>query len=155
MNERTTVIREATEKDVEQWSEMRTALWPETNDAHISEIKEYFSGLSIDIVQAYVAEVDSEIVGFMELNIRNFAEGSRSSKLPYVEAWYIKPKYQGNGYGKQLMRKAEQWAISQGYSELASDTEIDNHRSISLHKHLGFMETERIVCFLKELKNAR
>lgn len=148
------IIREATEKDIAQWSEMRTALWPETNDGHSSEIKEYLSGSSIDIVQAYVAEECSEIIGFMELNIRNFAEGSRNPRLPYVEAWYIKPKYQGKGYGKQLMAKAEQWAISQGYSELASDTEINNHRSISMHKHLGFIETERIVCFLKRLNNA-
>ncbi len=148
------VIREANEKDVEQWSAMRIALWPETDDGHISEINEYFSGSSIDIVQAYIADVGSETVGFLELNIRNFAEGSRSPRLPYVEAWYIKPHYQGNGYGKLLMKKAEQWAISQGYSELASDTEINNHRSISMHKHLGFMEKERIVCFLKELKNS-
>ena len=147
-------IREAIEEDAAQWSEMRTALWPETNDGHFSEIKEYFSGASIDIVQVYIAEIGSEQIGFMELNIRNFAEGSRSSKLPYVEAWYIKPQHQGNGYGKQLMRTAEHWAISQGYLELASDTEIDNYRSIAMHKHLGFLETERIVCFLKRLKNA-
>jgi aminoglycoside 6'-N-acetyltransferase I len=154
MHKNTMNIREAIEQDTVQWSEMRTALWPETCDGHLSEIKEYFAGSSIDIVQAYIAEIGSEQVGFMELNIRNFAEGSRSSKLPYVEAWYIKPEHQGNGYGKQLMKKAEQWAITQGYSELASDTEIDNHRSVSMHKHLGFLETERIVCFLKKLKNA-
>jgi aminoglycoside 6'-N-acetyltransferase I len=147
------VIREATEKDITRWSEMRTALWPETNNSHLAEIKEYFSGKSIDIVQVYIAEVASVTIGFMELNIRNFAEDSRHPKVPYVEAWYVKPKYQGRGYGKQLMQKAEQWAISQGYSELASDTEINNHRSISMHKHLGFMESARIVCFLKRLKN--
>ncbi len=147
------VIREAAEKDVQQWSEMRTALWPETEDGHIAEINEYFYGSSTDVVMVYIAEVGLEIVGFLELNIRNFAEGSRSPKLPYVEGWYIKPEHQGNGYGKLLMRKAEQWAISQGYSELASDTEIDNHRSIALHKRLGFSEIERVVCFIKELKN--
>lgn len=109
---------------------MRTVLWPDTNDAHMSEIREYFSGTSIDILQAYIAELAGEIVGFMELNIRNFAEGSRHSKVPYVEAWYVKPTWQGRGIGKQLMQRAEQWAKSQGYSELASDTEIGNHRSI-------------------------
>ena len=149
------IIREATEKDMEHWSEMRTALWPDTNDAHVSEINEYFTGSSIDIVQVYVAEVGAEIVGFIELNIRNFAEGSRNPKLPYVEAWYIKPAYQGKGYGKQLIQQAEQWAVAQGYSELASDTEIDNQQSIAIHKHLGFKETERIVCFLKRLNNAQ
>ena len=149
----TMVIREANEEDTEHWSEMRTALWPETNDSHVSEIKEYFEGSSIDVIQVYVAEVGVEIVGFMELNIRNFAEGSRKPKLPYVEAWYIKPAYQGQGYGKRLIQQAEKWAVSQGYSELASDTEIDNHQSIAIHGNLGFTETERIVCFLKRLNN--
>ncbi|MES9945192.1 MAG: GNAT family N-acetyltransferase [Candidatus Thiodiazotropha sp.] len=148
------IIREATLNDALAWSEMRTDLWAETEDMHVAEIKEYFSGTSIDIVQVYVGEVGLETVGFLELNIRNFAEGSRSPKLPYVEAWYIKPKYRGNGYGALLMQQAEKWAVAKGYSELASDTELDNDRSIAMHKHLGFVETERVVCFLKKLKDA-
>ena len=146
-------IREAAPGDIAAWSEMRTDLWPETEDMHVSEINEYFSGSSIDIVQAYVGEVEEETAGFLELNIRNFAEGSRSPRLPYVEAWYIKAKYRGQGYGALLMQQAEEWAISRGYSELASDTELENDRSIAMHKRLGFVETERIVCFLKKLKN--
>ncbi|MCZ7603994.1 MAG: GNAT family N-acetyltransferase [Melioribacteraceae bacterium] len=146
------LIREVSYTDISEWSKMRTSLWPDTEDNHITELEEYFSGKSIDIVQVYIVEVDKEVVGFMELNIRNFAEGSRLSKLPYIEAWYVKPKHQGKGYGKALIKKAEEWAISLGYTELASDTEINNHKSISLHKELGFIETERIVCFLKKLR---
>lgn len=146
-------IREANEDDIAHWSEMRSALWPDSEDNHIAEITDYFAGTSIDIVQTYMAEQDGNIVGFMELNIRNFAEGSRSPKLPYVEAWYIKPEFQGKGYGKTLMQRAEEWALSRGYSELASDTEVDNERSIAMHSHLGFRETDRIVCFLKKLNN--
>lgn len=146
-----TIIRAATEADVPSWSAMRTVLWPDTPDAHLSEIREYLAGTSIDIVQAYVLELAGEVIGFIELNIRNFAEGSRCPKLPYVEAWYVKAEYQGRGYGSLLMRKAEQWSIDQGYTELASDTDLDNRRSIALHKHLGFVETERVVCFLKKL----
>lgn len=146
-------IREASEKDIDNWSEMRTALWPDTDDNHISEIKKYFTSVSIDIVQVYIAEHYGKPVGFLELNIRNFAEGSYNSEVPYIEAWYIKPEYQGKGYGKQLMHKAELWALSKGYSELASDTELSNKKSISMHKHLGFEETERVVCFLKRINN--
>ncbi|RJP59728.1 MAG: GNAT family N-acetyltransferase [Ignavibacteriales bacterium] len=146
------LIREVSYTDISEWSKMRTSLWPDTEDNHITELEEYFSGKSIDIVQVYIVEVDKEVVGFMELNIRNFAEGSRLSKLPYIEAWYVKPKHQGKGFGKALIKKAEEWAISLGYTELASDTEINNHKSISLHKELGFIETERIVCFLKKLR---
>jgi hypothetical protein len=39
-------------------------------------------------------------------------------------------------------------------ADLKHWSEIDNHRNISMHQHLGFSETERIVCFLKRLKNA-
>ncbi|WKZ70880.1 MAG: GNAT family N-acetyltransferase [Melioribacteraceae bacterium] len=146
------LIREVSYTDISEWSKMRTSLWPDTEDNHITELEEYFAGKSIDIVQVYVAEEAKEIVGFMELNIRNFAEGSRHAKLPYIEAWYVKPEDRGKGYGKALIKKAEEWAISLGYTELASDTEINNHKSISLHKELGFIETERIVCFLKKLR---
>ncbi|SMF56618.1 aminoglycoside 6'-N-acetyltransferase I [Alteromonadaceae bacterium Bs31] len=132
---------------------MRTSLWPDTEDCHLAEIDEYFGGRSIDIQQAYVAELEGAIIGFLELNIRNFAEGSRKPKVPYVEAWYVKPHYQNSGYGRQLMLRAEQWALSLGYSQLASDTTIENERSIAMHKNLGFKETERVVCFLKSLKN--
>jgi aminoglycoside 6'-N-acetyltransferase I len=49
------------------------------------------------------------------------------------------------------MAHAERWAGALGYSELASDAEIDNTVSISAHRALGFDETDRIVCFLKKL----
>ncbi len=43
------------------------------------------------------------------------------------------------------------WAISGGYSELASDAEAENVLSIRLHKQLGFSEIDRNVTFLKKL----
>ncbi|MES9992821.1 MAG: aminoglycoside 6'-N-acetyltransferase [Candidatus Thiodiazotropha sp.] len=144
-------IREIENNDLERWSEMRTSLWPKTDDAHLAEIKAFFDGISIDVEQVYVAIIDETAVGFIELNIREFAEGSRRPKVPYVEAWYVDSEYRGRGYGKQLMLRAEKWAIDQGFNELASDTEIDNHISIAMHTHLGFKETERVVCFLKQL----
>ena len=145
-------IREAKEEDLGEWARMRVELWPDSVQTHIEEIRLYFSGASIDIVQAFVLEnARGSLCGFMELNIRNFAEGSRSPKLPYVEAWFVDKDYRGRGHGKRLMSVAEKWAVDQGYSALASDTEVDNEGSIAIHKTLGFKETERIVCFLKKL----
>ncbi|NNF15954.1 MAG: GNAT family N-acetyltransferase [Gammaproteobacteria bacterium] len=148
------IIREAVKNDITAWSQMRTDLWPDTDDQHVAAINEYFLGSSNDIVKAWMAVSNAEVIGFLELNIRSFAEGSRSKEIPYIEAWYIKPAYRGNSYGALLMQQAEQWAVSCGYSELASDTQTDNDISIAMHKHLGFFETDRIVCFLKRLKNA-
>lgn len=134
---------------------MRTALWPETNDGHLAEIDAFFAGTSMDVVEVFVVEVDAVLVGFLELNIRNFAEGSRSPQVPYVEGWYVKPAFQGRGYGMKLMRRAEEWAVSRGFTEIASDAEIGNERSIAMHRSLGFQETDRVVCFLKKLENAQ
>ncbi|MEW7972043.1 MAG: aminoglycoside 6'-N-acetyltransferase [Candidatus Thiodiazotropha endolucinida] len=147
-------IREIKKSDLKQWSKMRTSLWPNTQDAHLLEIDEYFSGESIDIDQVYVAVLNQRVVGFIELNMRNFAEGSRHPSVPYVEAWYVEPEHRGMGCGKALMKQAEEWALAQGCAELASDTEITNHQSIAMHRHLGFKETERIVCFLKRLNTS-
>ena len=144
-------IRKATPNDAEQWSQMRTDLWPDTPDHHYREIQAYFAGTSIDIEALIILEVDANIAGFIELNIRNFAEGSQNPQVPYVEGWYIKPAYRNKGYGKALMKYAEQWALAKGFKELASDTELDNHKSIAIHQGLGYKETERVVCFLKKL----
>lgn len=151
---RAMIIRDATRDDIPGWSEMRTYLWPDTDDRHVAQIDEYFSRSSIDIVQVFIAATGTETVGFLELNVRNFAAGSHSPRLSYVEAWYVKSPYRGRGYGTRLMRHADEWAATEGFSELASDTELENARSIAVHKHLGFVETERIVCFLKRLRDA-
>ena len=144
--------RKAKRDDHAVWADMRSQLWPSPETDHLSELEEYFSNTSIDIVQAYVIEDETETVaGFIELNLRNFAEGSRSPKVPYVEAWFVRSNCRGQGWGKRLMEQAEQWALEQGYSELASDTELVNTHSIAMHRALGFEETERIVCFLKKL----
>ena len=148
------LIRKIQASDETAWFNMRSELWPEFKQDHPNEISAYFSGKSIDIEEVFIGEVSGEIMAFLEINIRNFAEGSRNSQVPYIEAWYVVPKYRNKGYGSKLINHAEQWALSQGFNELASDTEIDNTRSISLHQKMGFSETYRIVCFLKELKTS-
>ena len=147
-------VRPAKESDLSAWASMRSQLWPDCADQHVAELEAYFAGSSIDIEQCFVVDGPAaDLIGFMELNIRNFAEGSRQAAVPYVEAWYIKPAYQGQGLGSQLIQQGELWARKLGYDELASDTETDNHKSIAMHQHLGFEEIERVVCFLKKLKH--
>ncbi len=118
----------------------------------IEEIGEFFSGTSKDIIQVFVIErVSGSLAGFIEINIRNFVEGSRSSKVPYIEAWFIDEDLREQGYGRKLIEVAEKWAMESGFNELGSDAEIDNINSIEAHKKLGFKEVERVVCFLKKL----
>lgn len=45
----------------------------------------------------------------------------------------------------------EEWARSQGCTELASDTEADNAASAAAHRALGFEEAAVVRCFRKSL----
>ncbi len=145
-------IRPARIEDANMWRAMRTQLWPDTAPQHGKEIAEYFDNVSIDIVEVLILLSDAaKPIGFIEINIRNFAEGSRESRVPYIEAWFVEPDARGKGGGRALMLEAERWAKLQGFKELASDTEIDNVYSIKLHKSLGYEEKDRVVCFLKKI----
>ena len=145
-------IRLIQRSDRDDWLLMRTALWPDSSDDHAREIDHYFTGTSPCIDQVYVCDIgDDTAVGFVELRIRNYAEGSNEIEVPYVEGWYVGPGFRRQGAGALLMAQAERWAKGLGYSEMASDAEIDNSRSIAAHLALGFEEVERAVCFLKKL----
>ncbi|RDL45013.1 GNAT family N-acetyltransferase [Marinomonas piezotolerans] len=144
-------VRDVKREEIPVWAEMRTVLWPQYDEDHTPELEKYFAGTSNDVVQTFVAEVEGSIAGFIEINIRNFAEGSVESAVPFVEAWFVKPEFRGRGVGSALMKSAEAWAVAQGYSELASDADETNLDSIDLHYRLNFKETARVVCFLKKL----
>ena len=137
-------------EDKTAWAQMRYRLWPTTNlEIHREEIDGFFEGESRDISDAFVMEKEGTIIGFIEINIRNFAEGSDADSVPYVEGWFIEEEFRGQGLGSSLMSFVEFWARAEGFTELASDTTLENTGSISLHKRLGFKEQERVVCFLK------
>ena len=145
-------IRTAQENDISHWLRLRCLLWPDSASEHQSEIEAFFEKNSTDIVECFVAIRRDKVIGFIELNLRNFAEGSRNPEVPYIEGWFVEESFQRQGIGKALIKRAEKWAVDLGFDELASDAEIVNERSITIHKHLGFQETDRVVCFLKSLK---
>ena len=71
--------------------------------------------------------------------------------MPYLEGWFVDEPYRGRGVGRALLNAVEQWAVSEGYTQLASDAEIENASSIRLHQLAGFSEVGRTVHFLKPL----
>jgi aminoglycoside 6'-N-acetyltransferase I len=134
------------------WVDMRNALWPKNPELNSKEANDFVSGNSDNIKEVIFAETEqNEIIGFIELNIRSYASGSTQDAVPYIEGWYVKDAFQGQGIGRLLVDAAEQWAKKSGFFELASDAEDDNERSIAAHKKLGFSEIKRVVCLLKRL----
>lgn len=151
------ICREARPGDADEYLRMRELLWPGSKDEHRDEIDAYFRGESRDVVVNFVLDRGDErapgprLGGFLELNVRNYAEGSSQPRVPYVEGWFVDDDLRRRGAGRRLMEAAEGWAREHGFHELASDAELDNDVSIAAHGALGFEEVERVVCFLKRL----
>src|SRR5262245_15960732 len=147
------LIRPAQPDDSTTWKHLRDSLWPPPEGGdHAREIARYFADELPTLAEVLLAFDDNgAAIGFIELSFRNYAEGCTSEHVAYVEGWYVEPQHRNKHIGAALIRAAEDWARSQGATELASDTETTNTASIAAHHALGFEEIERIACFRKEL----
>jgi aminoglycoside 6'-N-acetyltransferase I len=129
---------------------LRIRLWPDCRDHCDREIADILA--NSDHWDAFVVSLHGErAVGFIEVRLRDFAEGTSGSPVAFVEGWFVLLKLRRRGLGRALLGAAESWAVSRGCNELGSDTQTSNHLSIEVHKKLGFQEVERRVCFLKQL----
>jgi aminoglycoside 6'-N-acetyltransferase I len=148
-------IRPVGPYDAAAWATMRARLWP---DADAAEMQREADALSTGARQAvleavFLAEDDSaRPLGFIELSIRAFADGCESRPVPHVEGWYVEPSARRTGIARSLVTAAEDWARALGFTELASDTEVENVASQRAHASCGFAETERLVKFRKRLR---
>src|SRR6266566_2532302 len=147
-------IRPAQPADEADWLRLRHSLWPSCPaNKHSLEMRQLLKSHGI----VFVAEDrQAGVIGFAEVSIRSdHVDGAAISPVPYLEAWFVDAAFRKRGIGRALIQAVEQWAISLSYTELASDAEVENARSIRLHKLLGFSEIDRNVAFLKKLDAPR
>jgi aminoglycoside 6'-N-acetyltransferase I len=132
---------------------MRVALWPEdTYEGHAREVERYFEGTLRMPLEVLIAVDDEGVaIGFVELNIRAYAEDCETDRVAYLEGWYVVPEMRRRGAGRALVAAAEDWAIDQGCTDFASDALITNTASAAAHLALGFSETVQLRCFKKTL----
>lgn len=144
-------IRSVIAADRTEWLRMRCALWPDGAEDHAVEIDRYLANPpSLQIV--FVAAMKSGgLRGFLEAGTRPYAEGCRTSPVGYIEGWWVDLEFRRRGVGTALIEAAENWARSQGLTEMASDTDLRNQVSARAHSALGYEEVQRIICFRKNL----
>ena len=148
-------IRLGIPSDLDVVTGLCAALWPDEPPAeHREHAASILSGKPPSTLPLVllVAEVDSEVVGFIEVGLRSHADGCDiRHPVCFIEGWYVEPRVQGRAVGRALMAAAEKWARSQGAFELASDTWIDHEASQRAHAALGFEVVDRCVHFRKSL----
>ncbi|GIW38545.1 MAG: aminoglycoside 6'-N-acetyltransferase [Meiothermus ruber] len=141
-------IRPLQPQDLRAYFALRTALWPDSEADFELEVSKILNNHRL---ASFVAEQNGQLVGFVEVSLRDYAEGCESSPVGYLEGWYVAPKHRKTGIGRWLVQAAEDWARARGCSEMASDSELSNTPSHQAHARLGYQEVERIVCFRKSL----
>ena len=142
------MIRPVEERDFDEWLRMRLTLWP---DQSADDLRAEMATLRADESTAtFVADRgDGTLGGFVEAGQRKYAEDCDTSPVGYIEGWYVDADLRGQGIGRALVRAAEQWAIAQGFTEMGSDTWIDNEVSYRAHLAIGYEEAERLIHFRK------
>ena len=91
------------------------------------------------------------LAGYVEVGARSIVDGCLSSPVGYIEAWYVDRDVRRTGHGRGLLQAAEDWARSQGYTEMGSDALLWNEVSHAAHKASGYEEVDRVVTFRKSL----
>lgn len=94
---------------------------------------------------------DSELIGFLEASIRGFVEDCKTDQVGYLESWFVSAEHRKQGIGRTLVEGAERWAVENGCTEMASDSEVDNEVSLLAHVSLGYGETSRLIHLRKDL----
>ena len=144
------IIRRATQADKPEWLRMRQTLWPDHTAEEFTMQSEEI--LNDPMQPVFVVQrPDDKLGGFLEAGTRKYAEGCETSPVGYIEGWYVDEDLRERGIGKALVEAAEEWARSQGLTEMASDTWLDNDVSIHAHLNMGYEETERLIHFAKKL----
>jgi aminoglycoside 6'-N-acetyltransferase I len=149
-------IRRGVPGDLEAIAALQAALWPDgTKAEHASEVAAILAGRphSTMPLALIVADVGGDAIGFIEVGLRSHADGCDPTRpVGFIEGWYVAAEHRGHGFGRALMRAAEQWARDEGCHELASDTWLDNEPSQRAHEALGFEAIDRCVNYRKPLR---
>jgi aminoglycoside 6'-N-acetyltransferase I len=135
------------------WLSLRMELWPDCpKQRHLEEMA-MFLREPARFVQFIVREEHGRGIGLAEASIRTeYVNGASSSPVAYLEGLYVRPGFRERGIARVLVQAVSEWALSNGCSELASDTQPGNLVSQAAHARLGFVETERAVFFSKLLR---
>ena len=97
----------------------------------------------------YVIEENGEILGAVFAREKVWWSGSEV----YVEELFVKPEYQGKGFGSGLMGRIEQYVQEKGLAGITLSTNRYAPASAFYHQ-LGFADCEHVLFLCKEIDSS-
>jgi aminoglycoside 6'-N-acetyltransferase I len=147
-------ILPVTADHLDQWAELRIALWDwDTVEDHREEAEELYLAGEPDRAAFVALDEAGAVIAFAEATIRrDYVEGCDTSPVVFLEGVYVLPQARKSGVAKALSDVVANWGHTKGCTEYASNALLENIDSHAFHAAIGFEETERVVFFRKELK---
>ncbi|GAJ97807.1 GNAT family N-acetyltransferase [Geomicrobium sp. JCM 19055] len=141
-------IRQARMGDEKPMSYLITQLGYPTS---IEQMKERFEQIhSHSDYRTWLAFVDEEVVGLIAAVKSYFYE--KDGEYVRIVAFVVDGEHRGQGVGRRLMQRAEDWATSIGAFTMALNSGANEERTNAheYYKKAGFLETN--VGFTKSMK---
>ena len=104
--------------------------------------------------RVFVLEDHDRVVGFVSVWAKMKVNGlvNEESEVAYISDLIVVAAYRGQGWGRALLQRAEDYARAQGATMLSIGVLAENTRARRLYSDFGFRENH--VEFLKPLKSA-
>lgn len=145
-------IAPATPDDLDDWTAMRIALWPDYPPDELRADAATIFAVANPLTLNLIARVDGTPAGFAEAAIRqDYVNGCETSPIAFLEGIYVAPEHRHRGIARALVERVAEWGRSFGCTEFASDALLENSASHAFHAAIGFEETERVVYFRRAL----
>ena len=144
------MIKRADREDAAVLAALAIQMWQDHDPDDLKE--EFLDLIKCEYSACFLKYIGDIPIAFAQCQLRNdYVEGTDSSPVGYLEGIFVTEEYRKNGFAAELLAECEKWAKERGCTEFASDCELDNVDSLEFHLATGFEETNRIICFKKEL----
>lgn len=136
--------------NVREWAELSAEMFPSESIQEWERQCADFLDNGHEI--GFLCLLDGRAAGYLNMSIRHdYVNGADSSPVAYIEAVYVRSEYRSRGIARRLIEEAEVFARDRGLTQMGSDCLLTNTASERFHKSCGFAETERVICFVKNL----
>lgn len=102
--------------------------------------------------QVFVLDDQDKVVGFVSVWAKVKVNGlvNRESEVAYVSDLFVSAAYRGQGWGRALLQRAEEYALAQGATMLSIGVLAENTQARRMYNAFGFRENQ--VELLKSLR---
>jgi ribosomal-protein-alanine N-acetyltransferase len=123
----------------------------EAFEIHKKETTDYMDFNSPD-VKVFIAFLDDERCGYVWMAPRNSKDGWDLERPQWIYDIVVDPKFQGKGIGRQLMKRAEEYAQTLRQN-IGLFVHADNESAIALYNKTGYRM--KVVPLSKKMSDSR